>query len=58
MGVYFFAVIYILKPYIPQNSIGLVFIPILAAVLQEYAIAAGKNVCSDKIPQSAGCDEV
>lgn len=52
------AVIYILRPYISHNSIGIVYIPIIAAFIQEYAIIFRKNICTDKIPQSTGCDDV
>lgn len=49
---------YFLKPYILHHSIGLVFIPLLAAAAQEYAIIFKKNVCTDNIPQGAGSDDV
>lgn len=49
---------YILRPYIPHHSIGLVYIPLLAAAIQEYAISLKKDACTDKIPQNAGCDDV
>lgn len=52
------AVIYILRPYIPHNSIVIVYIPLAAAAIMEYAIIFRKNVCADKIPQSTGCDDV
>lgn len=52
------AVIYICQPYIPHHSIGLVYIPLLAAAAQEFALMLRKNACADKIAQSAGCDDV
>lgn len=49
---------YILKPYILHHSIVLVYIPLIAAAIQEYAINFKKHTCIDKIPQNAGCDDV
>lgn len=49
---------YILKPYILHYSIGLVYIPLLAAIIQEYAIITKKRACVEKISQSAGCEDV
>lgn len=49
---------YILKPYILHHSICLVYIPLLSAAIQEYIISFKKVVSTDKIPQSAGCDDV
>lgn len=49
---------YLLKPYILHNSIGLVFIPLIFAAIQEYAISFNKNECIEEIPQNAGCEDV
>lgn len=49
---------YISEPYILQNSIVLVFIPLIIAAIQEYAISFNKNKCVEEIPQDAGCEDV
>lgn len=52
------AVIYVLNAYIPHHSIVLVYIPLGIATYTEYAVNFKKYDYIEKIPQSAGCDDV
>lgn len=52
------ASVYLVWPYIPHYSIFISFVPMILALLQEYAIIARKNACLETIAQNAGSDDI
>lgn len=52
------AVIYIVWPYLPHQSIWIVFIPLTFAFIQENMIAIQKNTYCQLLEGSSGCEDV
>lgn len=52
------ALIYIVWPYLPHQSIWIVWIPLAAAAFQELAISTRKAMRCEMLAQNAGCEDV
>lgn len=52
------AVIYIIWPHLPHQSIWIVFIPLVFAIIQEIMITAQRNTHCEVLPQSSGCEDI